>query len=244
MKLMMVLGSDKTFDNLSIFVKPLGFELIRYRNVQKAMDNIEEIDPAGIIISAKDFPRHWKTMVSFVRFDRPKTECPIVVLKGPTFPEEEISKAMGLKVNGLMLESMEYPLESKEIQSLMARYISGEKKRKKRMYKPEAWNRFGFIFSHPGEDKIITGTVKTVLPTGISIEPDYPETIKNIKVNTEISVCSFRAGKNVFSPVCTLRRKGKTVSLDFLFFPGIEKEIFDIYLENLPREKLKAKQVI
>jgi hypothetical protein len=78
---------------LYLYVKPLGFELIRYHHVLKAMDNIDETDPSGIIISARDFPRHWKTMVQFVRSERPKDACPIIILKGENFPLEETSKA-------------------------------------------------------------------------------------------------------------------------------------------------------
>ena len=67
MKLLLVLSSDETYNHISHFVKPLGFELIRYNHILKAMDNIDEIEPAAIIISARDFPRHWKIMVQFVR---------------------------------------------------------------------------------------------------------------------------------------------------------------------------------
>jgi hypothetical protein len=242
MKLLLVLGSDKTYGNISLFLKPLGFELIRYRHVLKAMDNIEEIDPVGIIISAKDFPRHWKTFTRFVRYDRPKNKCPIVILKGDAFPEEEINKAMSLEVNGLVLESLENPSETEKIQTLLARYVPVEDKRKNRRYRPENWTRFGFVFSHPLDEKLITGTVKTVSSTGLSFEPDHPAMTENLKGDTEIPGCSFRAGEAILSPACAVRRTGKIISLEFLSFPETERENLDIYLENLPLEELKAKQ--
>ena len=242
MKLLLVLGSDKTFDNVSLFLKPLGFDMIRYRHVQKAMDNVEEIDPVGIIISAKDFPRHWKTMVRFVRYGRSKNECPIVILKGDFFPEEEINKAMALEVNGLVLESLDNPAETEKIQTLLARYVAVSDKRTNRRYRPENWNHIGFVFSHPEDEKLITGTVKTVSSTGISFEPDRPAMVENIKTDTEIRDCSLRTGENILSPVCAIRRTGKILSMEFLSFPGTEKESLDIYLENLPLEELKARQ--
>jgi hypothetical protein len=67
MKLLLVLGSDETGNLISSYVEPLGFNLIRYRHVIKAMDNVDEIDPTGIIISARDFPRHWKVLVQIGR---------------------------------------------------------------------------------------------------------------------------------------------------------------------------------
>ncbi|MCL1927899.1 MAG: PilZ domain-containing protein [Treponema sp.] len=242
MKLLLALGSDKTFENVSLFLKPLGFDLIRYRNVQKAMDNVDEIDPEGIIISAKDFPRHWKTMTRFVRCFRPKNECPIVILKGDAFPEEEINKAMALEVNGLVLESLNNPAETEKIQTLLARYVAVDDKRTNRRYRPENWNNIGFVFSHPIDEKLITGIVKTVSATGISFEPDHPGLVEDIKTNTEIHNCSLRVGEDILSPVCTVRRTDRIITLEFLSFPGAEKETLDIYLENLPLEELKARQ--
>ncbi|MDR1588437.1 MAG: hypothetical protein LBS57_13370, partial [Treponema sp.] len=37
----------------------IPIEIIHYSQALKAMDNIEEINPDAIIISACDFPRHW-----------------------------------------------------------------------------------------------------------------------------------------------------------------------------------------
>src|SRR5215510_14896558 len=100
MKLLLVLGSDSTYNHISLCVRPLGFELIRYYHVLKPMDNIDEIDPHGFIISAVDFPRHWKSMVQFIRNERPKETCPIIILKGNNFPVDDISKASFLGVSG------------------------------------------------------------------------------------------------------------------------------------------------
>jgi hypothetical protein len=242
MKLLLILDSDSVYENVSLFLKPLGFDLIRYRHVHKAMDNIEEIDPVGIIISAKDFPRHWKTITSFVRYERSRNKCPIIVLKGENFPEEEINKAMALGINGMVLESLKNPAETEKIQALLARYVPVEDKRKTRRYRTEQWSRFGFVFSHPLNEKLVTGTVKTVSSTGISFEPDHPAMTDAIRVDAELKDCSFRAGNDILSPVCTVRHTGKIIALEFLSFPGSEKETLGTYLENLPLEELKAKQ--
>jgi hypothetical protein len=181
-------------------------------------------------------------MVSFVRYERPKHDCPIVILKGDSFPEEEINKAMSLEVNGLVLESLENPAETEKIQTLLARYVSVEDKRKNRRYRPEGWSRFGFVFSHPQDEKVITGTVKTVSSTGISFEPDHPALADKLKVDTELGNCSLRTGDHILSPACIIRHTGKILAMEFLSFPEQEKETLDIYLENLPLEELKAKQ--
>jgi hypothetical protein len=241
MKLLLVLASDDTFNNAALFLAPLGFELLRYRNILKAMDNIDETDPDGIIISARDFPRHWKTMVQFVRFEREKTECPVILLKGGNFPEEEAAKAAHLGVNGIVLESLKDSVEVDQVQNILTRYISVDDKRKNRRYRAESWTSFGFMFSNPLDEKIITGTVKTVSSTGLSFEPDRPVLVKDLKTGAEIPGCSFRAGDAILSPVCVLRRTGKIMSLEFTGFSGAEKEQLEAYLEELPLREFKAK---
>ncbi|MDR0586423.1 MAG: PilZ domain-containing protein [Treponema sp.] len=241
MKLLLVLASDDTFNTISVFLNPLGFELIRYRQILKAMDNIDETDPAGIIISARDFPRHWKTMIQFVRSERPKTECPVILLKGGNFPEEEANKAAYLGVNGIVLESLKDSAEVDQIQNILARYVSVDDKRKSRRYRAESWTRFGFMFSNPLDEKIITGTVKTVSSTGVSFEPDHPALVKDLKNDAEIPGCSLRAGNTILSPSCILRRTGKIMSLEFTSFSDEEKEKLETYFETLPMRELKAK---
>jgi len=254
MKLLLVLGSDKTYNTLVKSFKPLGFDLIRYRHVQKAMDNIEEVDPQGILVSAKDFPRHWKPLVSFVRSGRSKDVCPIVLLKGDSFPEEESNKAEALEVNGLVPESLDNPAEIEKIQALLSQTTEGKQTTKDKPSTAgkqqsekaseikttglkaaasamlDSPGRFGFVFSNPADEKIITGTIKTVSSTGISFEPDNPALAENLSPNTELSNCSFRAGDDILSPSCTLIKTGKTISLDFLSFPKGEKEKFAQYL--------------
>jgi len=129
MKLLLVLGSDDTHNLISLYVKPLGFELIRYGHVLKAMDNIDEIDPSAVIISARDFPRHWKIMVQFIRSERSKDVCPIILLKGENFSLEEASKASFLGVSGLVTEALENPSEVSRLQGILGRYMPVDEKR-------------------------------------------------------------------------------------------------------------------
>lgn len=229
MKLLLILGADKTFNTISS-LKNSGYDLIRYRHVQKAMDNIDEIDPHGIIISANDFPRHWKPLVSFVRSGRPANKCPIVVLIGKNFPDEERDKASALEVNGLVPESPEKPETIEEIRNFLRIGADTVTPPVKGKGKTESGSRFGFVFSNPADEKMVTGTVKTVTASGFSFEPDNPELAENVPQKTMLENCSFRAGEKILSPSCTLVRNGNVISLEFSSFPGGEQEILKAYL--------------
>jgi hypothetical protein len=239
MKLLLVLGSDESYDLISMYVKPLDFDLIRYRHVLKAMDNIDEVDPIAIIISARDFPRHWKILVQFVRSERSKETCPIIILKGDNFPLEETTKAFFLGVSGIVSESLADPNEIDRLKNILSRYIPVDEKRKSHRYYAEEWNRFGLLISNPGDKAVIWGTVKTISNTGLSFSPAYSAMMKDITLNMELKDCSLRAGDAILSPVCRLVRTGRVVSLEFVSFPGNEKEILENYLESLPMLELK-----
>ena len=239
MKLLLVLGADETYNNISLYVKPLGFELIRYSHIHKAMDNIDEIDPNAIVISARDFPRTWKTMVQFVRSERAKDICPIIILKGDTFSVEESSKASYLGVSGIVTEVLDNSTEISRLQGILGRYLPVDEKRKNRRFQAENWQRFSFVFAHPTDRVLVTGSVNTISTGGLSFLPENPSIMKDINVNTILAECSLRTGDPILSPTCRVARTGKVFSLEFMSFPDGELDILIKYVESLPLKEHK-----
>jgi DNA-binding response OmpR family regulator len=244
MKLLLVLGSDESYDLISLYVKPLGFELIRYHHVLKAMDNVEEIDPSAIIISARDFPRHWKILVQFVRSQRSKEDCPIIILKREDFPLEESSKAFFLGVSGIITEALDVPEEIDRLQGILSRYIPVEEKRKTRRYHTGPWRRFGLFIVNPVDGAVISGEVKTISTAGLSFLPANPAMTRDLSLHMALPECSLRAGDTILSPVCRLVRTGRIISLEFASFPDGEQKTLEDYLEALPLQEAKGRQHI
>ncbi|MHB9291855.1 hypothetical protein Holit_00941 [Hollandina sp. SP2] len=234
MKLLLVIGSDDTFDRVSYYTASMGFDLIRYRYVLKSMDNLDEVDPQGIIISAQDFPWHWKVLLQFVRSERTKEACPIIILKGIQFPLEAASKALYLGVNGLVMEDLDDPREIKRLQDLLRGGIPAQEQYRVRRYFEDLWNRFGFVISNPVNKLLITGSVTSISADGISFYPDYMVSMKDIPVNMKLSGCSLRVGAAILSPVCKLIHPGRVVILEFLSFPDNEQAVLEAYLQGRP----------
>ncbi|MDR1636025.1 MAG: PilZ domain-containing protein [Treponema sp.] len=241
MKLLLVMGSNDTYDLISLYIKPLGFELVRYRHVIKAMDNVDEVDPAGIIISANDFPRHWKAVVQFVRAERSKENCPIIVLKGQDFSLEESSQAFFIGVSGLVDESLG-DTDLERLQTIISRYIPVEDRRKAQRFFVEDRKNFRFLVSNPLDKTLIPGDIKTISFTGFSFLPVYSTLIKDITLFTELSECSLRVGDRILSPVCRLVRAGRIIALEFVSFPPGEQETLKKYLEEFPVTRLREKR--
>ncbi|MDR0553865.1 MAG: PilZ domain-containing protein [Treponema sp.] len=241
MKLMVILDSDEVLTIISGKIRPLGFDIVRYRHVLKAMDNLEEIDPAGIIISAQDFPRHWKTLVQFVRSERPKEICPIVVLAGAGFSIDDAAKAFYIGINGIVPENLGHAAEVDRLQSILGRYIELDERRRARRHHMDKWMRFGLCIINPRTKELITGTVQTLSSTGISFIANDPELISLMLEDEELSECSLRVGEHILSPICRVIRKSPELCLEFIFLSAGEQELLDGYLESLPLEAAKRK---
>lgn len=67
MKTLLISNDDKVIDFFSSKLSARAYDVIIYRWLMKAMDNLEEIKPQIVIINADEYPRHWKTLVSFLQ---------------------------------------------------------------------------------------------------------------------------------------------------------------------------------
>jgi DNA-binding response OmpR family regulator len=234
MKLLVVLGSDEILGLIAQNLEPLGFELIRYQQVLKAMDNIDEIAPSAIIVSARDFPRHWKTLVQFTRYSRAKTECPIILLTGPNFTLEDASKAFFLGVSGIVSEDLTRPSEVDQLQRLLSRYLELAEKRGAPRFHLEDAGEAGVCAVNPVTRSLITGRVKTISASGLSFEPEEALSLDTLGVNIELSECSLRIGEDLITPICRVARTKPDMSMEFIFLPDVDRILLDKYLEALP----------
>jgi len=233
MKLLLVLGSDDNYDAIFQNIVPLGFEPIRYRHVLKAMDNIDEVDPAAIIISARDFPRHWKILVQFVRSERSKETCPIIILKGTNFNTEETSKAFFLGVNGILNDTLEDQDDVGRLRDILGRSVpANEEPFQSRHFFVEPWHRIGLLIANISGKPILIADVKTLSADGLSFAPASPLPEKTVRINKELRDCSLRVGDAILAPVCRISGVEKNISLEFVSFPGDERRVFDRYLES------------
>jgi hypothetical protein len=242
MKLLLVVASDDTYDLISLYIRPLGFELIRYRHIIKAMDNVDETDPAGVIISANDFPRHWKAMVQFVRAERPKEICPIIILTGKKFPLESTTQAFYIGVSGLVDETLS-SADLDRLQTIISRYIPVDERRRDRRFYTSEWSHFGLLISNPKNKTVISGEVKNISASGLSFSPAYSSLMNDIGLHTILPQCSLRAGNMILSPTCRLARGGRIVSLEFVSFPEGEQGVLEKYLDELPIIEMRNKRI-
>ena len=98
MKALLVLEDKEKLSLLNKKLTETGYDTICYQWLLKALDNIEEIAPHLIFISAIDYPRHWKTFVQHVRTHF-SAEDTAIFLISPSLNQDEVekSKILGIK---------------------------------------------------------------------------------------------------------------------------------------------------
>ncbi|GHT49528.1 hypothetical protein FACS1894102_4310 [Spirochaetia bacterium] len=234
MKLLLVMDSADQYDQITGYVKKFGFDTIWYRYVLKAMDNLEEIDPDGIFISAVDFPRHWKTIIAFFRSTHSESESPVVIIHGPTFSDDDSQKARYMNVNCLLPDS--FVADGTKLDSLYSvlKAALGEKDLMKNVEPARGRQKqLSMVITNPLTGALVPGKVKKITHFGVVFHSAYLSLLKNIERDTILSSCSLRVGGTIISPACKVVNNGDTLSLDFVSFEQDEKTVLDKFLTNI-----------
>jgi hypothetical protein len=227
MKLMLTLGTGAVYAKLDEILKPFAVETIVYRHIQKAMDNIEEVDPDVIVIDAGAFPRHWKSFVQFIRETGQGKHCPVILIKGNSFSSTDKNKAVFLGVDAIVSDSFTGKGDIAILQSIINSSIPSDKRKSK--IENDEKGRFGLLITHPVTGAMLSGVVKTVSEDGLIFYPDLSALAATIPLRAELYACSFRVGDTILSPVLRLVKRDVNLYFTFVSFPGNEQVIFTNY---------------
>lgn len=121
MKVVLIAESEDTINEYSAFLEEAGADVITYRWFLKALDNLTEIQPHIIIVSALDFPRHWKTIFTHIEAGAFKNQPLVYLITDPSFTASEKKKAMYLGAQDIFLS----PLTSRDKNSLLSMLPAG-----------------------------------------------------------------------------------------------------------------------
>ncbi len=240
MKALLLIESDRIADIARFYLRPLGFETIRYRNPVKTIDNLEEIDPDAIIVSGRDFPRHWKVLAQAVRATKSKDQCVIVLLKGDSFPLEEAAKAVHIGVNGVVKDNLDDRREQGRFQQLLKRYMVIDEDRAVERILPSAWDKLDLMFAHPKSLSPISGKLEAVSLLGLSFVADIPALASDLETGDLIEDCSMRVGAEIVSLSCRVAHSGRVLGLEIDMMADDDRSRLEDYLESCPERELQA----
>lgn len=214
MKALIIVEDDTVSELIKYYIKPLGLDIIHYRDPIKALDNLEEIQPDAVVMSAKDFPRHWKAIAVDIRASKLKTDCAIILLKGDFFSFEEAAKASFLGINGVLKEDLTDKAEVSRFQSILKRYIDVDDSRSRRIaVKPS--DRLGLLFTCPENSMLISGSIDNISVGGLSFIADQTAFVSELEPGTVIKDASIRVDGDIFSASLKLLRNGAAMAFSF-----------------------------
>lgn len=212
---LLISDTDTFVDTLEETVAPCGFDVIRYRSAVKALDNIEEIRPDAVLISARDFPRHWKTIVQFIRSDTSRDETLIILLITGRFSNDDADKAIHIGVQAMIQEDGSSPADEKVLRDIFSRYRYVDSSRTERVLNVLR-DKTSFMFTNPLNDTIITGKVEDLFADEIRFKPDAPAAVADLSEGEPIEGGTLKIGDNVFSLSCRVKRNGPFMVLQIL----------------------------
>lgn len=229
MKALLVADTDATESTIAKYLKPYGFDLIRYRSAVKAIDNIDEIKPDAVFVSAVDFPRHWEAISAFIRADTAKEKTLVILLVNERFTAEDADKAIHIGVQAIVKEALNDPDDGIRLGDVFSRYRrigAGETARE--LENPGA--RAVFMFTNPKTDAIVTGKVETISRTEIMFRPDSPAQALGLPAGTELELCSLKLDEKILSPKCAIRRNENLIILEFVGMSEADRGLIDGFI--------------
>lgn len=184
MKALIISDDENLVKSTSSFLESKNYDIIVYKWLLKALDNIEEIRPDLIVVSSSEYPRHWKTLVQFVKSGIGGEDVHIYLYEPTPLSKEDEDKAKILGIDGYFtntdeLENMFNPTEEEvpSVENIVSEVQSEES--------PE----FGHIMiTHPVDMHFMTGKVTAFDNDSLTCILDYETDLSS---ETKLSKCSY-----------------------------------------------------
>jgi len=204
------------------------------------MDNLEEVQPNVVLFSSADFPRHWKTFLTFLRGQLYRDRCVFVLLTPPEFSEDNAIKAQHLGTNALVNESLSDEDDLVRLRDVIARYQDLREARAAPRYRPGEHDRVEFLVTHPKSLQLIFGTVRDISIGGLAFIPDVPAAAADLQPGSMIPNACLRVGEHLITTTVTVVRREETLTLMFDHLSSQHVEHIEHYFEGSTQRRLKA----
>lgn len=227
---MLIADTDTSVRKITDCISPWGFDIIHYRSALKAIDNIEEIKPDAVFISAGDFPRHWKTIVQFIRADTGKDKTVIILLTGDRFTSDDADKAVYIGVQAIIKETLADANDEQKILQIFSRYRHVETDYPG--FDPAVAKNAIFLFTNPLNDAIITGKIEGLSAKEICFKPDAPSMTAELANGEILDQCSLKLNDKILSPKCRIRRNAYLMILELIELKKDDTETIGLFISG------------
>ena len=230
MKALIISEDESVYSTLDDILKKASYDTIIYKWLLKALDNIEEIRPDLIVVSSSEYPRHWKTLVQFVKSGIGGDDIQIYLYEPNPISQEDEEKAKILGVTGCFSQFGEFEelVKGEEVLRPAPEATSVESPVIEKEAEPSLPNTGHFMFTHPASQNFISGKFFDYNGKTLSCIFYNFKDLRTVNDNMEIKAFSFfdsqktRIAKAVIKNVVDLMTSN----------PFVIVEIQEIYEEN------------
>ncbi|QNL97454.1 hypothetical protein [Treponema sp. Marseille-Q4132] len=207
MKAIIICDDEELIGKVDAALASLSYDTIIYRWLLKALDNIEEIRPDIVVVSASDYPRHWKTLTQFIKSGI-AGKIPDVILYAPkSFSETEKMKAQKLGIKGIFHSCDEDGMSFfRSIVNSPTGALSPDPEKADKERSAEAASisetlsaealalgKIGTaVFTHPKTGAFVTGTIRSLSDGNAEFTADIPCLTAEIASGDRIEELSMR----------------------------------------------------
>jgi hypothetical protein len=213
-------------------------DVIHYDNPIKAMDNLEEIEPAMVVFSAADFPRHWKPFIVFLRNTFSRHETIFLLLISESFSPDEAGKAEYLEVNAVLDHDLTTRRTVERIRGIITRYYQTADGRRTVRYLPSEGDRIRIAFTNPYSLAVSSGVVVDISSGGLQIRPSDTEVADGLDTHTVITNASLRLGDMLLPVRLRVVRLDETIGFEFYDLSVDDEAEISSYLSYLAEREL------
>lgn len=216
MKALIIADDANAIERFSAVLKASGYEVIIYRWLVKALDNIEEISPHLILISAKEYPRHWKILSSFVESGIGGIIPQIILYTDKNFPSEEKEKAQKLGIRGFFSS---YDVDGLDnLRNILAKtndiFMGKTEALPGNDFIPTAGKNISLIFINPLTLQFIIGKVISISNEIIDFVPAFSDS--SLKENQRITQAMLKVGNSIQKVNAIILKNANSIKLKIL----------------------------
>lgn len=205
---LLISGSQDEYRSIKSALEEKDYSVVQYDNFLKAYDNLEEIHPDVIVVSAQDYPRHWKIIASTANF-RLSKKVKTIILVNLEFSDKK-------EIESLPVFAFTYDTEENFDKSLffeaLTTNISDPKINYNQYFDEEDFaaptvqeilanstddyistgTKCNFAYMNPSVMSIITGKVISFVYPEICFLPDRKEGFESLYIGQILDDCSLK----------------------------------------------------
>jgi len=230
MMMMLVSETQDKSEDIIKFFRDEAMDIIHYSSPMKALDNLQEIAPDAVLLDAVDFPRHWKVITQYLRYNTSKNEVVVILIVNNLFSALDMDKAIKVGVQGII--NVESSLEAvvKQAQDILVKYKSliFKKYRSSRIsYK----DLCSFLFVDPITASIITGKISQITSSSMLFIPDTK--VEGLEKDMILANCSLKIEDYIITPKARVIEIANYITLEFLDMNESDVSAIENFLKKM-----------